>query len=49
MRRLQRMKEINLNGLSHDMVKENVTNLKQLFPNIVNENNIDFIKLQAIK
>jgi adenine-specific DNA-methyltransferase len=42
------MKEISLNGQSHDIVKENVEKLKQLFPEIVTEENIDFDKLKAV-
>ena len=42
------MQEINLNGQSHDIVKENLEKLKQLFPEIVTENNIDFDKLKAV-
>lgn len=42
------MQEINLNGKSLDIVKENVTKLKQLFPEIVTEDNIDFDKLKAV-
>lgn len=42
------MQEINLNGQSHDIVKENVAKLKQLFPEIVTEDNIDFDKLKAV-
>jgi len=42
------MQEIHLNGQSLDIVKENVLKLKQLFPEIVTENNIDFDKLRAV-
>lgn len=42
------MQEISLNGQSHDIVKENVEKLKQLFPEIVTEDNIDFDKLKAV-
>lgn len=42
------MEEVNLNGQSHDIVKENVAKLKQLFPEIVTEDNIDFDKLKAV-
>lgn len=42
------MEEINLNGKSLDILKENVTKLKQLFPEVVTEDNIDFDKLKAV-
>lgn len=42
------MEEINLSGQSFDIVKENVSKLKQLFPEIVTEDNIDFDKLKAV-
>lgn len=42
------MQEINLDGQSLDIVEENVVKLKQLFPEIVTEDNIDFDKLKAV-
>lgn len=42
------MQEINLNGKSLDIVKENVAKLKQLFPEIITEDDIDFDKLKAV-
>lgn len=42
------MQEVNINGQSLDIVKENVSKLKQLFPEIVTEDNVDFDKLKAV-
>ncbi|MEG1256430.1 site-specific DNA-methyltransferase [Clostridium sp.] len=42
------MTEVNLNGQSLDIVQENIKKLKQLFPEIVTEDKVDFEKLQAV-
>lgn len=42
------MQEIELNGESLDIVSENVSKLKQLFPEIVTEDKIDFDKLKEV-
>lgn len=42
------MQEIHLNGQSRDIVEENVAKLKELFPEIVTEDNIDFDELKAV-
>ena len=42
------MEEVKLNGQSLDIVKENILKLKQLFPEIVTEDNINFDKLRAV-
>lgn len=42
------MQETTLNGESLDLVAENIQNLKELFPEIVTEDKIDFDKLKQI-
>lgn len=42
------MQEIKITGQSLDIVRENVMKLKQLFPEIVTEEKIDFDKLKAV-
>ena len=42
------MNEIKLNGESKDMVQDNVSKLKEIFPEIVTEDKIDFNKLKLI-
>ncbi len=42
------MKEMELNGKSRDIVSDNISKLKELFPNIVCENKIDFNMLKEI-
>ena len=40
------MEEIKLDGKSEDIVYDNIQKLKKLFPEIVNEDKIDFEKLE---
>ena len=42
------MNEVKLDGLSKDVLKENISILKELFPEIVSEDKIDFEKLKLI-
>ena len=42
------MNEMKLNGKSKDIIQENVSKLKEIFPEIVTENKIDFDKLKLI-
>lgn len=42
------MNEVKLDGLSKDILKENISILKELFPEIVSEDKIDFKKLKLI-
>src|SRR5574344_909770 len=42
------MQEIKLNGESMDITQDNIEKLKQIFPEVFNENKIDFEKLQAV-
>jgi adenine-specific DNA-methyltransferase len=42
------MKEINLNGESKNILEENISKLKELFPEILTEDKIDFDKLKSI-
>ena len=42
------MNEIKLNGESKDIVQNNISKLKKIFPEIVTENKIDFDKLKLI-
>lgn len=42
------MNEIKLNGESEDMIQDNVSKLKEIFPEIVTEDKIDFDKLKLI-
>ena len=42
------MNEIKLNGESKDIIQENVSKLKEIFPEIVTEDKIDFDKLKLI-
>lgn len=37
-----------LNGESKDIIQDNISKLKEIFPEIVTENNIDFDKLKLI-
>ena len=43
-----KMNEMKLNGKSKDIIQENVSKLKEIFPEIVTEDNIDFDKLKLI-
>ena len=43
-----KMNEMKLNGKSKDIIQENVSKLKEIFPEIVTENKIDFDKLKLI-
>lgn len=42
------MQEIKLNGESRNITQDNIDKLKQIFPEVFNENKIDFDKLQAV-
>ena len=42
------MNEVKLDGQSKDVVSENISILKELFPEVMTENKIDFEKLQSI-
>ena len=42
------MNEIKLNGESEDIVQDNISKLKEIFPEIVTEDKIDFNKLKLI-
>ena len=42
------MKEVQMNGQSYNIVEQNIENLKQIFPEVFNENKIDFDKLQNV-
>lgn len=42
------MNEVKLDGLSKDVLKENISILKEIFPEIVSEDKIDFDKLKLI-
>ena len=42
------MNEMKLNGESEDMVQDNISKLKEIFPEIVTEDKIDFDKLKLI-
>ena len=42
------MNEVKLNGESEDMIQDNVSKLKEIFPEIVTEDKIDFDKLKLI-
>ena len=42
------MNEIKLNGESEDIVQDNISKLKEIFPEIVTEDKIDFDKLKLI-
>ena len=41
------MEEIELTGESKDIVSENISKLKELFPNIFTEGKVDFDKLKS--
>ena len=41
-----KMNETKLNGESKDIIQENVSKLKEIFPEIVTEDKIDFDKLK---
>jgi len=43
-----KMNEIKLNGESEDIVQDNISKLKEIFPEIVTEDKIDFNKLKLI-
>ena len=43
-----KMEEVKLNGESLDIVSENVTKLKEIFPEAISEDKIDFEKLKLI-
>ena len=43
-----KMNEVKLDGQSKDVVSENISILKELFPEVMTENKIDFEKLQSI-
>ena len=42
------MDEVKLTGKSKDMVSENIFNLKKIFPEVFNEEKIDFDKLKVL-
>ena len=42
------MNELKLDGQSKDIVLDNISKLKELFPEVITENKIDFEKLQSI-
>lgn len=42
------MQEIQLDGNSRDITKDNIEKLKEIFPEVFNEDKIDFEKLQAV-
>lgn len=42
------MQEIQMNGESRDLTQDNIEKLKEIFPEVFNENKIDFDKLQVI-
>ena len=42
------MNEMKLNGKSKDIIQDNISKLKEIFPEIVTENKIDFDKLKLI-
>ena len=42
------MNEIKLNGQSKDIVSDNVSKLKEIFPEVITEDKVDFEKLQSI-
>lgn len=42
------MQEIELNGESRNITQDNIDKLKQIYPEVFNENKIDFDKLQAV-
>lgn len=42
------MEEIKLTGESKDIVSENINKLKEIFPDVITENKVDFEKLQTI-
>ena len=43
-----KMNEIKLNGQSKDIVSDNVSKLKEIFPEVITEDKVDFEKLQSI-
>lgn len=42
------MEEIKLNGESLDIIQDNISKLKKIFPEVVNENEVDFQKLEKL-
>ena len=42
------MNELKLDGLSKDIVSDNISKLKEIFPEVITEDKIDFEKLQSI-
>ena len=42
------MNELKLDGQSKDIVSDNISKLKEIFPEVITENKIDFEKLQSI-
>ena len=42
------MNEINLDGQSKDIVSDNISKLKEIFPEVITEDKVDFEKLQSI-
>ena len=43
-----KMNELKLDGQSKDIVSDNISKLKEIFPEVITENKIDFEKLQSI-
>ena len=43
-----KMNEIKLDGQSKDIVSDNVSKLKEIFPEVITENKVDFEKLEFI-
>ena len=42
------MNEIKLTGESKNIVSDNISKLKEIFPDVITENKIDFKKLELI-
>ena len=42
------MDEFKIDGKSMDIVQENITRLKEIFPEVVAENEVDFEKLRLL-
>lgn len=42
------MQDIQMNGESRDLTQDNIDKLKEIFPEVFNENKIDFDKLQVV-
>ena len=43
-----KMNETKLDGQSKDIISDNISKLKEIFPEVITENKIDFEKLQSI-